>query len=274
MICAAVMTTLPLPEPGRHPAEQFVRRHLSHLCRDEVRGSPRFRGGRAAAESALAGFDVAGYARDRNEVWPVEARGASQLSPWIRHGLLGLRRVWRSVEGGPTRDVRRFRDELLWQEYARHWYARHGARSGRGIRRELAARRPQGAWERDMACVAAAVDELEADGWLVNQQRMWLASHWAVRNGADWRQGEEDFFAHLLDGSRAANRLGWQWVTGVGSARPYGFRREQVETRAAGTCAGCPRAGACPIEDWPADPPYVEAPRPVGEPRGDLAGPR
>lgn len=104
-----------------------------------------------------------------------------------------------------------------------------------------------------MACIDATIGELERDGWLVNQTRMWLASHWTVRHGADWREGEDRFFTHLLDGSRAANRLGWQWTVGAGTGKPYGFSRWQVEKRAPELCLGCARRADCPIENWPAD---------------------
>ena len=93
--------------------------------------------------------------------------------------------------------------------------------------------------------------DLHDDGWLVNQTRMWLASQWTVRAGADWRAGEQEMFAHLLDGSRAANRLGWQWTTGTGSGKPYGFSRWQVEKRAPGLCGSCALRDACPVESWP-----------------------
>jgi len=53
-------------------------------------------------------------------------RTASGLSPFIRHGLITLRRAWDHVAGGPGKDVEKFRDELMWEEYARHWYLRHG----------------------------------------------------------------------------------------------------------------------------------------------------
>jgi deoxyribodipyrimidine photo-lyase len=95
------------------------------------------------------------------------------------------------------------------------------------------------------------VGELHRDGWVVNQTRMWLASQWAVRAGADWREGEQEMFAHLLDGSRAANRLGWQWTTGTGSGKAYGFSRWQVEKRAPQLCRRCPLRQACPIQEWP-----------------------
>ena len=103
------------------------------------------------------------------------------------------------------------------------------------------------------------VGELERDGWLVNQTRMWLASQWTVRHGADWRDGEDRFFTHLLDGSRAANRLGWQWTIGAGTGKPYGFSRWQVEKRAPELCDGCARRDACPVEDWPDERPLVRS---------------
>jgi len=105
-----------------------------------------------------------------------------------------------------------------------------------------------------MACIDVSIDELESDGWLVNQARMWLASQWAVRSGSSWSEGEDVFFRHLLDGSRAANRLGWQWTSGVGSSKHYGFSRWQVNKRALGLCDGCDHRAACPIEEWPDDP--------------------
>ena len=202
------------------------------------------------------------------------------LSPFIRHGLLTLGEVWHHVSGGPAYDVKKFRDELLWQEFARHWYARLGTATRRGVRRELpiAPTPPAstGDWGSGMACLEAVVDELVDDGWLVNQTRMWLASDWAVRRGHAWQRGEDLFFQHLLDGSRAANRLGWQWTTGVGSSKHYGFSRWQVNNRAPGLCNTCEQREHCPIEDWPSDPAFDDVERPPMVRRDDperYAGP-
>jgi deoxyribodipyrimidine photo-lyase len=240
-----------------------VSAHLGDLVDGEVAASLRFSGGQSRADAALAGFDVTGYAAHRNEVYPQPRRGASGLSPYIRHGLLSLRTVWDHVSGGPARDVQKFRDELMWQEFARHWYARLGSASAHGVRNSLPGSAGAVGWDRDMACIELPLDELEEDGWLVNQTRMWLASEWAVRRGAQWQEGEDYFFRHLLDGSRAANRLGWQWTVGVGSNKAYGFSRWQVEKRAKNLCASCDLALACPIEHWPDDPTLVEAEQPV-----------
>jgi deoxyribodipyrimidine photo-lyase len=261
------MRRLPLPGPGRRAAGELVAGHLGHLVDDDVHGSPVFSGGQAAADAALAGYDVTGYAARRNEVWPPARRGASRLSPYIRHGLLTLPTVWAHVGGGPRRDVEKFRDELLWQEYARHWYARLGRLTRTELRHHLpvsdAARSTPSdeGWPRDLACLDLVVAELERDGWLVNQTRMWLAAHWSARAGLPWQDGEQHFFRHLLDGSRAANRLGWQWTTGAGSSEPYLFSRWQVEKRAPGLCATCALRSRCPIERRPAVPDRVRAER-------------
>ena len=248
---------LPTP-PAADPeaARAWVREHLGDLTlegRDGVTASPRFRGGQRAADRVLAGLDITRYAGARNEVLPASARGASAVSPYVRHGLITLRQLWDHVADTPARDRNKYRDELLWQEYARHLYARLGGRLAQPLRHLPS--QPQDRWPTpwpaEMACVRTTADELERDGWLVNQTRMWLSSQWTVRAGHDWRAGEDRFFRHLLDGSRAANRLGWQWSVGAGTGRPYGFSRWQVEKRAPGLCDGCALRTRCPIQEWP-----------------------
>jgi deoxyribodipyrimidine photo-lyase len=246
-------------------AEAVVDQYLAHLVSDLIRASPDFRGGQTAADAALAAFDVTRYAATRNQVLPESARGASRLSPYIRHGLLPLREVWDAAIG-PSSDVSKFRDELLWQEYARHLYARVGMDLHRNLRFDVAwsGEFAPGAWPREMACIDWAMSSLETDGWLVNQTRMWLASQYSVRSGAGWMAGQEYFHRHLLDGSRAANLLGWQWTVGAGTGKPYGFARWQVEKRAPELCAACPLNRSCPIQNFPPDsnPPRVGDPSP------------
>ncbi|MEY4018934.1 MAG: hypothetical protein RLZZ590_234 [Actinomycetota bacterium] len=214
-------------------------------------GRSSIRGGQTAANEALANLDITGYAKKRSEVLPVSRRGASVLSPYIRHNLLTLKQVWNQVSTSPYEDREKFRDELMWQEYARHLYARIGTRLFEDLRFEQTKNQLGHGWQGQMACVNSVVDELMTDGWLVNQTRMWLASHWTVRNGMHWLEGQEAMYRELIDGSRAANLLGWQWTVGSGTGKPYGFARWQVEKRAPGLCTACPLSKACPIQNFP-----------------------
>ncbi|GIR37987.1 MAG: hypothetical protein CM15mP49_33720 [Actinomycetota bacterium] len=119
---------------------------------------------------------------------------------------------------------------MLWQEYARHWYAALGEKTRAPLKKKPLEVQTGNGWDRTLPCINLAVEELETHGWLVNQTRMWLSvigPYGMVRIG----ERRRPLFQHLIDGSRAANRLGWQWTTGIGSSKPYGFSRWQVEKR-------------------------------------------
>jgi len=218
-------------------------------------------GGQSAANGALANLDITGYARDRSQVLPKQSRGASVLSPYIRHNLLTLTQVFRAVEGALFKDRQKFQEELLWQEYARHLYARLGVKLFNNLRYQAHWDTPGYGWDKKMLCIQTVLDELESDGWLVNQTRMWLASHWTVRNKMGWLHGQEEMFRNLIDGSRAANLLGWQWSVGAGTGKPYGFARWQVEKRAPGLCNKCFLKANCPIQNFPDEITPVQLPR-------------
>lgn len=207
-------------------------------------------GGQSQADQALANLNVKGYAKRRSQVYPPSTRGATMLSPYIRHNLLTLSQLWKAVNDAPFADKEKFRDELLWQEYTRHLYARIGVRLFENLRFDQEWKKTNDGWPQGMACVDSVVHELETDGWIVNQSRMWMASHWTVRNESGWVSGQERMYANLLDGSRAANLAGWQWTVGSVTGKPYGFARWQVESRAPGLCFKCSLKKNCPIQDF------------------------
>jgi deoxyribodipyrimidine photo-lyase len=214
-------------------------------------GISSINGGQTAANQALANLNITGYANMRSQVLPKSGRGASVLSPYIRHNILTLRDVSQAVRKAPHKDREKFQDELLWQEYARHLYARMGVQLFENLRFEANKDQDGDGWNREMRCVDEVVSELETDGWLVNQTRMWLASQWTVRDEKGWLFGQERMYQHLLDGSRAANLLGWQWTVGAGTGKPYGFSKWQVDKRAPGLCAQCSLVGNCPVAEFP-----------------------
>lgn len=234
----------------KQSALELIESQFQGLYSGEI-GLSSISGGQSAANRALENLDITRYAEQRSEVQPLEKRGASVLSPYIRHNLLTLDQVYRAVKDAPFKDREKFRDELYWQEYARHLYARLGTRLFENLRYEANWQSAGDGWNRDMNCVDQVVTELESDGWLVNQTRMWMASHWTVRNAKGWLHGQERMHRELIDGSRAANLLGWQWTVGAGTGKPYGFARWQVEKRSPGTCFKCALKKNCPIQEFP-----------------------
>jgi deoxyribodipyrimidine photo-lyase len=229
-----------------------IERHFGGLFSGDI-GVSSISGGQSAANAALAQLDITGYANTRSQVLPKNQRGATVLSPYIRHNILTLDQVYRAVKHAPYKDREKFRDELFWQEYARHLYARIGTRLFENLRFEANAHAQGDGWNQEMLCMAETVAELETDGWVVNQTRMWLASHWTVRNDRGWLAGQERMHRNLLDGSRAANLLGWQWTVGAGTGKPYGFAKWQVDKRASGLCNRCQLKDKCPIQEFPAE---------------------
>ncbi len=241
---------LPVFPPGRAAAEAFVTTHLAHLvdrraAANQPLSSARFRGGQRAADEALARFRVEGYERGLHLAYPQRDRIGSALSPWIRNGLLDLGRVWDHVADGPAADVAAFRRSLLRLERARLRYAA-AAVSGAAAPLAAITGRAVGpapgvaglgvGWDRQMACVDVALDELADDGWLPALPRRWLAQ-WC--DGAS----DGDLFRHLLDGTRAVTPLAW---AAARTGRPVS--RWQVERHAAGLCAGCDLVTACPVD--------------------------
>ena len=219
-------------------------------------GGATDRGGRRAAEERLRAIDPVAYERTRNHV----SGAVTRLSPWIRHGVLGLAEVRDAALAKVARpaDATKLVSELGWRDYWRQVQAALGDRILTDIeppaaepRRPSLDRMPSDVLEArsGLACIDAFVRRLHDTGWLHNHERMWLAS-WLVHvRGVHWRVGADWFLEHLLDGDPASNHLSWQWVAGTFSAKPYLFNRENLESYTAGIhCRTCPLLGRCDVE--------------------------
>ena len=108
--------------------EEIINKYFNDLCCDKYT-EPLIKGGQSNADNALNTLDINNYAKTRNNVLPIEKRGSSYLSAYIRHGLISLPEVWNFVEKFEYQDKTKFRDELLWQEFSRHLYAIVGKNS-------------------------------------------------------------------------------------------------------------------------------------------------
>ena len=230
--------------------EQIINDHFTNLCCDNYT-TPFLKGGQSNADTALNQLNIDKYATKRNNVYPKSKRGSSYLSPYIRHGLLSLNDVWNAVDNFEYKDKTKFRDELLWQEFSRHLYAIVGKKSSNYLNYKVEIPNFNINLYEGMKCISTIEEELESTGYMVNQTRMWYASHNSLRNGQNWNKIEDYMFKHLIDGSRFANRLGWQWVMGSQTGKPYGFSKFQVEKRAPELCNSCELKNNCPIQEWP-----------------------
>ncbi|MEM1927612.1 MAG: deoxyribodipyrimidine photo-lyase [Acidilobaceae archaeon] len=145
--------------------------------------------------------------------------GSSQLSPYIRFGVLSIRHVY--AEGRHSEDFVR---ELAWREY---WYALKAQHPYMNTL-ELRAKRRGISWrnlyieafyngETGYPIIDAAIRQLKEEKWIHNRLRMLLASFFTKDLLGDWRLGEAFFRKHLIDYDEVVNVGNWQWVASVGT---------------------------------------------------------
>ncbi len=195
---------------------------------------------RAAALARLAAVQPAEYSRNRNAI----DGAVTRLSPYITHGLLTVPDVLAVVCARHRLDVQhKLVFELGWREYFRHVWAHRGD----GILQSLhPGPLPDDAYSRHLPldvrraetgvpAIDQAVRSLYDSGWLHNHGRLWLASYLVHVRKLHWRTGADWMLAHLLDGDLASNHLGWQWVAGTSSTKPYLFNADNVARYAPST---------------------------------------
>lgn len=238
----------PVPEPGEVPTPPGVLDpSFRSVPLEKVRGLrvPGPAGGpkggstegRALWDRFRAGA-LASYAegRDRPSI-----EGTSRLSPHLRFGTVGVRRLlagtreaWKAASPPGRASVETFVKELAWREFYagvldafphsaegnfRSEYDRFPWVSGKEKERRLAA------WKEGLTgypIVDAGMRQLRHEGWMHNRVRMIVASFLCKDLLVDWREGERFFRASLADGDVASNAGGWQWAAGSGTdAQPF-----------------------------------------------------
>lgn len=236
---------LPAPESISTPA------HLSgetSPTEPELPAIVPFPAGEAEAQRRLKAFvehlaargddcyGIYDYAQKRNRM---DLAGTSQLSPYLRFGMLSARQVVAAAlaasEQAPTPQARKnaeiWLESLIWREF--YFAILHHFPHVRGASFRPAYDHIR--WDNDEAAFAAwcegrtgypvvdaAMRQLVHSGWMHNRARMIVASFLVKDLLIDWRWGERFFMQHLIDGDPAANNGGWQWTAGTGTdAAPY-----------------------------------------------------
>jgi deoxyribodipyrimidine photo-lyase len=218
-----------LPAPPPLPSEDLP----------EFATHPSFTAGEAEAQRRLNEFlgeRIYTYADSRNIL---DQDGTSQLSPYIRFGMLSLRQAAASAikhmnetpDSSAARSAETWLNELIWREFyisiLYHFPAvlRQSFRSD--LRNVKWHNNPADleTWQQGLTgypVVDAGMRQLAQLGWMHNRARMITASFLVKDLLVDWRLGENWFMENLLDGDPAANNGGWQWTAGTGTdAAPY-----------------------------------------------------
>jgi deoxyribodipyrimidine photo-lyase len=169
----------------------------------------------------------------------MDLEGTSQLSPYLRLGMLSARQaVWAARQASEAavkpedRDsVETWLNELIWREFYStilyYFPFVRGKAFKANLRQILWRNNPAdfSAWKAGLTgypVVDAAMRQLNATGWMHNRARMITASFLTKDLLIDWREGERFFMQQLLDGDPASNNGGWQWTAGTGTdAAPY-----------------------------------------------------
>jgi deoxyribodipyrimidine photo-lyase len=150
----------------------------------------------------------------------------SRLSPHLAWGEISPRQLWHAGAA-----CEKFRDEVLWREFAAGLLWQHPALPEAPLRPEFAAMPwrddPAGlhAWRRGrtgVPIVDAGMRQLWQTGWMHNRVRMVVASFLVKHLMIPWQAGEAWFWDTLVDADLAQNAASWQWVAGCGAdAAPY-----------------------------------------------------
>jgi deoxyribodipyrimidine photo-lyase len=240
----------PVPAPARVPTPEAVfRPECSSLPLDRPRGlretgAPQNpKGGAAEARRSWDAFRASGLARYGEERDRPDLPGTSRLSPHLRFGTIGIRRVladaraaWREGPPEVRRSVETYVKELSWREFYASVLGADARLLTESLRPEFAAfpwargeeaERRFGAWSAGRTgypIVDAGMRQLLAEGWMHNRARMIVASFLTKDLLVDWRRGEAFFRRHLTDGDPASNAGGWQWAAGTGTDGQPFFR--------------------------------------------------
>jgi deoxyribodipyrimidine photo-lyase len=156
--------------------------------------------------------------------------GTSQLSTYLKFGILGIRAVWEATEKASQQKeaigITTWRQELCWREFYKHvlfYFPRVAHENYLTQYNNFVWDENKEHFEQWCAgatgypIVDAAMRQLNETGWMHNRSRMIVASFLTKDLLIPWPWGERYFMQKLLDGDQSANNGGWQWSASMGT---------------------------------------------------------
>ena len=149
----------------------------------------------------------------------------SRLSAWISLGCLSMRWVYREITQGNHSSNAPLVLELLWRDYFRFMFKKHGKQYYSADRFKNDANEPVSneaelfeKWKTGntgISYVDASMHQLNATGHIPNPNRQVAAGYLANELKVDWRKGASYFEEKLIDYSPASNLGNWAFVAGA-----------------------------------------------------------
>ncbi len=232
---------LPTPADGTAPPKKMppIPKGINTIPLPEWQPVKNFAATAAEARQRLTTFCQSRLAHYDSQRDRLDLEGTSQLSPYLRFGLISAREAFTEAQTkklqnrkpDTQKEIQTWINELIWREFytAILYHFPHVLKGP--FRKEYThipwrdAPDDLQAWQEGRTgypVVDAAMRQLSATGWMHNRGRMIVASFLTKDLLINWQAGEDWFMAHLVDGDPAANNGGWQWSAGTGTdAAPY-----------------------------------------------------
>ncbi len=173
-----------------------------------------------------AGLERYGSERDRPDL-----AATSQLSPYLKLGVVHPRTLLADLGAHHGGGAERFLLELGWREFYADVLHHRPKSLWSDLRSEMKDMEYDDepdlvqAWREGrtgVPLVDAGMRQLLATGWMHNRVRMVTASFLVKHLHTRWQVGAQHFLDTLIDADLASNNHGWQWVAGTGTdAAPY-----------------------------------------------------
>ncbi|HRF58962.1 MAG TPA: deoxyribodipyrimidine photo-lyase [Fimbriimonadaceae bacterium] len=197
--------------------------------------------GTSGAKSRLSDFTKSLDAYGKNRDFP-GLEGTSGLSVHLRFGTLSIRECVRTALRHGSSGADTWLSELIWRDFYQMILANFPHVVDGAFKSEF----DRIDWPGTEAhfkrwcegttgypLVDAAMQCLNATGWMHNRLRMVAASFLVKDLLVDWRHGEAYFAEKLLDFDLASNNGGWQWCasTGVDAQPTYRIFNPILQSR-------------------------------------------